>query len=452
MGWSLNRLWILPIVWVTAPNKDQFGVAGLNNGLALTPPMGWLSWERFLCQVDCKAYPDSCISERLYTSIADVMALEGYLDAGYDLVNIDDCWMADKRDFDGILQANYTRFPHGIQWLANYVHARGLRLGIYQDCGTKTCGGYPGSQGFFDKDAKTYASWGVDMLKLDGCYANEEDMDQIYPEMTRALNRSGRPIIFSCSWPAYQFQHRTPDYESISRHCNLWRNFDDIGDSWASVTSIMDYYAEIQDILIPFNGPGAWNDPDMLVIGNFGLSVDQAKTQMAIWAILAAPLFMSTDLRSIRPEYKKILLNKAIIGVNQDLYGIMGRQIYNMNSIQIWIRPVGPRATDGSMSAAIAIHNRYSMGSPRLVNVSLSSMGMNYEGGYTVNDLFERQVSNLTLFPSDRLAVRVNPSGVVMVKATIRDISASVKNPQSLNVFKDSVRSDTPDRTTFSTE
>ncbi|OQR78001.1 alpha-galactosidase A-like [Tropilaelaps mercedesae] len=357
-------------IWSLSPSEigGPSGAAGLDNGLALTPPMGWLSWERFLCQVDCKTYPDSCISENLYIAMSDIMASEGYLKAGYNHVNVDDCWMADKRDTDGVLQANYTRFPHGIKALANYIHSKGLKIGIYQDCGTKTCAGYPGSAGFFEKDAKTFAHWEVDMLKLDGCNANQNIMDDIYPEMTSALNKSGRGIIYSCSWPAYQFASRKPNYKSISENCNLWRNFEDIEDSWESVAKVIDYYAEIQDDLIPFSGPGAWSDPDMLMVGNFGLSVDQAKTQMAIWAILAAPLLMSADLRTIQPVFKEILLNQHVIDVNQDKFGIMGRQIYNSNNIQIWVRPVGPLASDGSMSTAIAIHNRYTMGNPRLVN------------------------------------------------------------------------------------
>ncbi|XP_028968951.1 alpha-N-acetylgalactosaminidase [Galendromus occidentalis] len=428
-SWHLSAS--VPALMLAVFGPVQEGSAW-RNGLAKTPPMGWLSWERFLCEVDCKKYPDSCISEKLYTQMADVMTEEGYRDAGYEYVNIDDCWMSSQRDFDGTLQANYSRFPHGIKWLADYMHARGLKMGIYQDCGTKTCGGYPGSEGFFKKDANTYAAWGVDMLKLDGCYADPNKMDEIYPQMTQALHDSGRSMVYSCSWPAYQFDKRKPDYNSISKHCNLWRNFDDIADSWQSVTKIMDYYAKVQDDLIPYSGPGAWSDPDMLIIGDFGLSIDQAKTQMAIWSILAAPLFMSADLRKMDPKFKDILLNRDVIAVDQDEYGRMGRRIFNDKSIQIWIRPVGPRASDGSMSAALAIHNRNDMGGARLVNISLSSIGLNFERGYNFTDLYDKTIVNKTMTPDDYLAVRVNPSGVVLLKATVNEAAQSTPAPKNV--------------------
>ncbi|XP_064481592.1 hemicentin-1-like isoform X2 [Ornithodoros turicata] len=292
--------------------------------------MGWLSWERFLCNVDCKKDPDNCISERLYKTMAGILNSEGYLAAGYEYVNIDDCWMSDKRDVDGRLQPNATRFPSGIKSLADYVHQNGLKLGIYQDCGTKTCGGYPGSLGYYHIDAETFASWEVDMLKLDGCYAVPALMDVLYPRVTRALNSTGREILFSCSWPAYQVDEgKKPDYPSIAKNCNMWRNYNDIADSWASVTSIIDYYASVQDDLVAVSGPGRWSDPDMLMIGNYGLSLDQSKAQMAIWAILAAPLFMSTDLRTIRKEHKEILTNGRVIAINQDRLGRMGYRVYN---------------------------------------------------------------------------------------------------------------------------
>ncbi|CAL1263604.1 unnamed protein product [Larinioides sclopetarius] len=304
----------------------------LDNGLALTPPMGWLSWERFTCNTDCKNDPDNCISEKLYMEMADRMVADGYKDAGYEYINVDDCWMDMNRDSYNRLKPDPVRFSSGIKALADYVHSKGLKLGIYTDCGNKTCAGYPGSLGYFDVDAKTFAEWGIDMLKVDGCYAEPTVMDDLYPQITTALNQSGRPIVFSCSWPAYQVGAGIdPDYTAIAKHCNLWRNFDDIEDSWESVLSIVDFYAAHQDELVSAAGPGHWNDPDMILGGNFGLSYDEAKAQLALWAIMASPLLMSNDLRSIEPKFKELLLNKDVIAVNQDSLGIMGKRIYNVS-------------------------------------------------------------------------------------------------------------------------
>jgi alpha-N-acetylgalactosaminidase len=215
------------------------------------------------------------------------------------------------------------------------VHSKGLKFGIYEDYGNYTCAGYPGVLGYLRTDAQTFASWDVDYVKLDGCYAHPSDMDRGYPEFGYYLNQTGRAMMYSCSWPVYQiYAGMQPNFSSIIDSCNLWRNFDDIQDSWASVESIIDYYGNNQDVIVANAGPGHWNDPDMLIIGNFGLSYEQSKTQMAIWAILAAPLLMSVDLRTMRPEYKAILQNKKIIAVDQDPLGIQGRRIYKVNDKQ----------------------------------------------------------------------------------------------------------------------
>lgn len=371
-----------------------------------------------MCNIDCARDPDNCISEQLYKKMADIMVREGYADAGYKYVNVDDCWMANRRDVDGRLQPNATRFPSGIKALANYLHKRGLKFGIYQDSGIKTCAGYPGSLCHYMNDAQTFAEWGVDMVKLDGCNVNPRLMDVLYPAYTQALNRTGRRMVFSCSWPAYQVDlGMRPNYRSIARACNMWRNYDDISDSWDSVLSILDYYASVQDDLVRASGPGRWSDPDMLIIGNYGLSYDQSKAQMALWAILAAPLFMSVDLRTIRPEFKEILLNRRIIAINQDRMGRMGRRIISEGGIEVWARPVLPLADDGSTSAAIVLFNRRHIGGPVKVTLRLSTIGLNYYNGYKVEDLFD-PTSPMGFFkPQDKVTALVNPSGVVMLKA-----------------------------------
>nr|XP_016794794.2 alpha-N-acetylgalactosaminidase isoform X6 [Pan troglodytes] len=358
----------------------------LDNGLLQTPPMGWLAWERFRCNINCDEDPKNCISERLFMEMADRMAQDGWRDMGYTYLNIDDCWIG-GRDASGCLMPDPKRFPHGIPFLADYVHSLGLKLGIYADMGNFTCMGYPGTT--LDKvvqDAQTFAEWKVDMLKLDGCFSTPEERAQGYPKMAAALNATGRPIAFSCSWPAYEggLPPRV-NYSLLADICNLWRNYDDIQDSWWSVLSILNWFVEHQDILQPVAGPGHWNDPDMarlgeegsrsssglfltsasqsagiykhepphlaicpppyrrllflmenkklmlrwkLLIGNFGLSLEQSRAQMALWTVLAAPLLMSTDLRTISAQNMDILQNPLMIKINQDPLGIQGRRIH----------------------------------------------------------------------------------------------------------------------------
>lgn len=221
-------------------------VLTLDNGLALTPPMGWLNWERFTCQIDCDHYPDDCISSRLYARMAHLLATEGYLEAGYEYVNIDDCWSEHERDQQTQrLVANRTRFPNGIGNLASYVHDKGLKLGIYGDCGLKTCAGYPaqlrqsatsyledplGEPGdYFDLDAQTFAGWGIDSFKFDGCFIEATEAEAICPGMSRALAATKRPTLLVCEWPFYMmYAHAEPDYRLAADSCNVWRYYDDI--------------------------------------------------------------------------------------------------------------------------------------------------------------------------------------------------------------------------------
>ncbi|XP_043535922.1 alpha-N-acetylgalactosaminidase isoform X2 [Chiloscyllium plagiosum] len=313
----------------------------LDNGLMRTPPMGWLAWERFRCNTDCDNDPENCISERLFMDMADRLAEDGWKELGYQYVNIDDCWAAKERDSEGRLVADPIRFPSGIKALAEYVHAKGLKLGIYGDLGTYTCGGYPGTTlDQIELDAHTFASWGVDMLKLDGCYSNSSTKALGYPLMSKALNATGRPIAFSCSWPAYEGGlPPLVNYTLLGEICNLWRNYADIDDSWESVRGIINWYSRHQDVLQPVAGPGKWNDPDMLIIGNFGLSYEQSKSQMALWAILAAPLFMSNDLRAITLKEASILQNKLLIRISQDPLGVQGQMLLKgKNNIEVWMR------------------------------------------------------------------------------------------------------------------
>ncbi|XP_043244616.1 alpha-N-acetylgalactosaminidase-like isoform X3 [Amphibalanus amphitrite] len=404
-------------------------VLGLDNGLALTPPMGWLAWERFRCNTDCINDPKNCISENLFFEMADRLVADGYLAAGYEYINIDDCWSSRTRGDDGRLRADPERFPSGIKAIADYVHSKGLKLGIYGDYGNYTCAGYPGSLGHLQTDAQTFAEWNVDFVKFDGCYAHPKDMDKGYPEFGFHLNQTGRQMVYSCSWPVYQiFSGMTPDYASIAKHCNLWRNYDDIQDSWASVTTIIDYYGDNQDVLIPLAGPGHWNDPDMLIIGNFGLSYEQSKAQMALWVVMASPLLSSVDLRTIGPEYRAILQNRAAIAISQDPLGIQGKRIFKDKGIEIWARPITPVVGE-YYSYAIVFFNRRVDGTPSQVSVTIHELGMLNAAGYRTEDVFAGQ-SYGVLYPADRLKVDVNPSGVVLVRCSAVPARAFGRPPQ----------------------
>ncbi|XP_067000152.2 alpha-N-acetylgalactosaminidase isoform X2 [Anabrus simplex] len=389
---------------------------GLDNGLALTPPMGWMTWERFRCETNCKDYPDECISEKLIRDTADMMVSEGYADAGYEYVIVDDCWLSHKRDSDGRLQADPDRFPNGIKALADYVHAKGLKFGIYEDIGTYTCMGYPGVDGHHEIDAQTFADWGVDYVKMDACYTSHINVSEAFPDFGRALNKTGRPIVFSCSWPTAL--EKPINFEPIKQHCNLWRNNGDISDDWGMVKAIIRHFAGEQDNYAPLAGPGHWNDPDMLVIGNYQLSLEQSKVQMAIWAILAAPLLMSTDLRNVYPEYKAVLQNERVIAVSQDVLGIQGRRIIEdtKNHLHVWTRPVTPVVGE-EYSYAIAFWSYRNDGNPHTFKISLKDAGLTNPTGYSVEDLFGDDKFEVT-DPSVELKVRITPYGVVLYKAT----------------------------------
>ncbi|XP_067830806.1 LOW QUALITY PROTEIN: alpha-N-acetylgalactosaminidase-like [Heptranchias perlo] len=382
----------------------------LDNGLMRTPPMGWLAWERFRCNTDCNTDPKNCISERLFMDMADRLTEDGWKELGYQYVNIDDCWAAKKRDSEGRLVADPHRFPSGIKALAQYVHSKGLKLGIYGDLGTFTCGGYPGTTlDLIDFDARTFASWGVDMLKLDGCYSNSSEKAVGYPLMSRALNATGRPIAFSCSWPAYEGGLPPQvNYTLLGEICNLWRNYDDINDSWESVRGIINWYSAHQEVLQPAAGPGRWNDPDMLIVGDFGLSYEQSKSQMALWAILAAPLFMSNDLRTISRKASSILRNKVLIRINQDPLGEEGRMLLKgRNNIEVWMRNLS------SSSFALAFFSQRT-DQPYHYRTSLIQLNITAPEVFSAQDVYTgRVLQNLEV--DTEFTVTINPSGVVML-------------------------------------
>uniref|UniRef100_A0A8D0L4C2 Alpha-galactosidase n=1 Tax=Sphenodon punctatus TaxID=8508 RepID=A0A8D0L4C2_SPHPU len=421
------------------PSLSVLGLAlvsctlALENGLMRTPPMGWLAWERYRCNVDCKQDPKNCISEKLFTEMADRLASDGWRELGYTYVNIDDCWMARTRDTAGRLIPDPERFPSGIKALADYVHSLGLKLGIYGDLGIFTCGGYPGTTlDQVEEDALTFAEWGVDMLKLDGCYSTEEEQAQGYPKMAVALNATGRPIAYSCSWPAYRGGLPPKvNYTLLANICNLWRNYGDIQDSWDSVLSIVDWFSANQDVLQLAAGPGHWNDPDMLIIGNFGLSYEQSRSQMALWTMMAAPLFMSTDLRTLPQSTKQILQNRLMIKINQDPLGIQGRRILKEKSrIEVFLRPLSDSA-----NALVFFSRRTYM--PFRYTTSLAKLNFTDNALYEAQDVYSGGIIS-GLKADANFTVILNPSGVVMwylYPTMYLDQPTSFVNQQKRNDF-----------------
>ena len=354
------------------------------------------------------------------------MQLKGFQDAGYEYIIIDDCWMNNTRDENGNLQPDWNRFPSGIPALADYIHSLGLKFGIYEDYGNYTCAGYPGILGHLENDANTFASWGADYIKIDGCYMDLDQMEIGYPEFGGYLNATDRPIVYSCSWPAYWTSSgRTPDYAAIAKHCNLWRNYYDIQDNWFDVVKIIDYYGDDTDDFAQYAGPGNWNDPDMLIIGNHALSYDQAKVQMAMWAILAAPLIMSNDLRTIDPLMTSVLTNRNVIAINQDPLGHQGRRVYQENNIDMFLKNIYPEA-NGRYSHALAVMNRGIGGTPTVVPFTPESIGMTNPFGYDVYEVFGGGYLGFYL-PTDAFITQVNPNGVQLYRFETLAASANAK-------------------------
>jgi alpha-galactosidase len=302
--------------------------------LALTPPMGWNSWNKFHCD----------INESLIRETADAMASNGMKAAGYQYVNIDDCWHG-ARDSLGFIRPDPDRFPSGMKALADYVHSKGLKLGIYSDAGSKTCAKRPGSRGYENQDAETYARWGIDYLKYDWCNTDSLNAVGAYMTMHDALLRTGRPIVFSiCEWgsnkpwlwaPAVGNLWRTTEDIHACFDCLLEHDTDrGVWVQWG-VMPIM----ERQALLRGYAGPGHWNDPDMLEVGN-GMTVSEDRAHFTMWAMLAAPLISGNDLRHMSPETAAILTNRGAIAVDQDSLGVEGLHYRTTDSVEVWFKPL----------------------------------------------------------------------------------------------------------------
>ncbi|WKY13792.1 hypothetical protein Q1695_004546 [Nippostrongylus brasiliensis] len=383
--------------------------------------MGWMAWAAFGCRIDCESEPERCIRQELFMEMADKLVEDGYLDVGYNRIHIDDCWMARSRNSAGELEADPDRFPSGMKNLAKYMHDRGLELGIYADYGAATCMRFPGSMNREEVDAKTFASWDIDYLKMDGCHSSIDQMNEGYPRMQRALNATGRPIVFSCSWPFYvRLNGRKMDLLAVRKSCNLWRFYDDVLGGWEYIARVIDYVDQNQDMLAEAQQPGAWNDMDMIVAGTGTITPDQARVQMTLWSIWSSPLILSNDLRHLSQEFREILQNEGVIGIDQDPLGIMGKLVRKENSISIYVKPVTP-VINGLTSFAVAFVNM-DRESARDLEVSLESLGLVNAYGYLLRDLWmDEDLGHVS--PSYVHKVALGPTSASMIKLTIQQIN-----------------------------
>lgn len=299
-------------------------------GLATTPPMGWNTWNKFACNID----------EKLIRQAADEMVSSGLRDAGYTYIVIDDCWHG-QRDSLGFIHPNPETFPSGMKALADYVHSKGLKFGIYSDAGNTTCGGRPGSRGHEYQDAISYASWGVDYLKYDWCATDGLNAVGAYTTMRDALYAAKRPVLFSmCEWGSNK------PWEWAKDVGHMWRTTGDIYACWDCKHDHGGYFSwgvlkilDMQDGLRKYAGPGHWNDPDMMEVGN-GMTVAEDRSHFTMWCMLAAPLMVGTDLAKMRPEVKNIFTNKEVIAIDQDVAGIQGFKYASKDSVETWFKPL----------------------------------------------------------------------------------------------------------------
>ena len=362
-------------------------VRRLDDGLARTPPMGWNTWNKFGCDV----------SERLIRETADAIVASGMRDAGYRYVVIDDCWQV-YRDTSGAIVADPQRFPNGIRALADYVHAKGLLFGIYTDAGTNTCQGRPGTLSHEEQDARTYAAWGVDYVKEDWCNSRGLTAPTQYRKFHEALVATGRPIVLSiCEWGS----NRPWEWGPGIGH--LWRTTGDIEDTWESMLRNLDLTAMHQAVA----GPGGWNDPDMLEVGNGGMTDDEYRAHLALWAILAAPLMAGNDVRTVSNATRDILTNREVVAVDQDSLGTQGWLAQQPSpGLQTWVKPLA----DGSR--AVALLNR--TGADAELRADWTAIGLP-AGRAQVRDLWAH--ADRGAFAGS-YAVRVPSHAVVMVKVT----------------------------------
>ncbi|XP_058739838.1 alpha-galactosidase 1-like [Vicia villosa] len=358
----------------------------LANGLATTPPMGWNSWNHFGCQID----------EKMIRETADAIISTGLSKLGYTYVNIDDCWAELNRDEKGNLVAKNSTFPSGIKALADYVHSKGLKLGIYSDAGYFTCSKrMPGSLGHEFQDAKTFASWGIDYLKYDNCFNGGSKPTERYPIMTRALMKAGRPIFFSlCEWGDL---HPALWGAKVG---NSWRTTGDISDTWESMIS----KADANEVYAELARPGGWNDPDMLEVGNGGMTKNEYIVHFSLWAISKAPLLLGCDVRNVTKDTMEIISNKEVIAVNQDSLGVQAKKVRMEGDLEIWAGPLS-----GNRVAVVLLNK----GAQRIaITANWDDIGIPPKSVVEARDLWEHKI--LKKHFVDKLSATVESHGCKM--------------------------------------
>jgi alpha-galactosidase len=368
------------------------GLGALTDGLAPTPPMGWNSWNRF----------GPFVSDQLVRETADALIESGMRDAGYRYVVVDDAWEGSLRSDDGQLEPNLWRFPN-MHGLAAYLHQRDLKFGLYTCAGERTCQGYPGSRGREFVDARRFASWDVDFMKIDWCHTAGMDARAAYATWSEAIAASRRPMVLSiCEWG----RHRPWEWAGSVGH--LWRTSHDIADRWDSLVDILDRQAGLAD----YAGPDHWNDPDMLEVGNGGMTDAEYRAHFSLWAILAAPLMAGNDVRSMTDATRAILTAPEVIAVDQDPLGRQGKRVNMAHGVEVWVREIAGGAR------AIVLLNRNE--EPARAEVTWDLVGGSRSHTAVVRDLWERQdVGRRT----EGYAITLAPHSAAMLKAT-RDNSS----------------------------
>jgi alpha-galactosidase len=364
-------------------------------GLAQTPPMGWNSWNTFSVHID----------EKLIKEMADAIEASGMKAAGYEYVVLDDAWLDKKRDADGNLQGDPKRFPSGMKALGDYLHEKGFKFGIYNCAGTETCAGYPGGYEHEAADAKMYASWGVDYLKYDWCKTEKMNAKERYTAMRDGLHAAGRPIVFSmCEWG----QSKPWTWAADVGH--LWRTTGDITDTWDgkpkqewahSVKNIVDAQVGLEK----YAGPGHWNDPDMLEVGNKGLSLAESRSHFSLWCILAAPLMAGNDVRKMKPEIRDIIIDRDVIAVDQDTLGKQGRRVSTRDERELWVKDL---ADDNKAVLVLNTAN-----DPATIHVEWSNVEGVAGKRFNIRDLWAKKDLGTT---DTNFEATIEPHGVAMLR------------------------------------
>jgi alpha-galactosidase len=395
---------VLLVLLLTSPGY------ALDDGLAKTPYMGWNTWYAFGGKFD----------EKKLREVADSMISSGLREAGYTYLCLDDCWSSKSRDADGKLVADPAKFPSGMKAFSDYCHERGLKLGIYGDRGTQTCAGYPGSFGFEAVDAKTFADWGVDLVKYDNCHGVGPASDA-YIAFRNALQATKRPMIYNiCNWG----EDRVWEWGANVGHS--WRTFDDIGKGGGGWTRVFEYGADVNAELWKFAGPAHWNDAEYLLIGVTNLTREESRAKFSLWCLMASPLILAVDVPKMPSWVRDIVTEKEVIAVNQDAKGIQGRKIRLVNPVtaqvndhvkmtvhrgdyEIW---GGKPLADGSQ--AVVLFNRTTQSAS--ISLTAEDLGYSPQVRFHVRDLWKHQ--DLGLF-TNSMSTSVAPHGVVMYRVRL---------------------------------